>query len=138
MGKLHKSILKKELKRSSAIVIKRLSVLEKHKMIINPKVFSSQMAESAEIRKSVCGISDVKKSSLNSVASKVTSKIVRESVSQIMASQWYPNLHLKEEVIQYKMNTSPAPKSSTKTDVSSKLNLSARKTCFTKEFILPF
>ena len=95
--------IKQHFKRQSMIIVQRLSVLEQHKMLINPLSFSNKLKGS--VMSSAGKDSDVylKSQSIGSIKSKkITQKLVRNSISQILGNQWYPNLGLNQTPVGYK------------------------------------
>jgi len=91
------------MSRQSQLDIKRLSVIDKHKMLVNPQGFSQKMSMVSK-----------QESFLSSCASdfpnrQARDQLVRDSINLMLEKdQWYPNLALScSQQSGYKPNASP-------------------------------
>lgn len=113
--KSRKCSIRLELQNQSKRWVKRLSVLEKHELLIDPIKFHQKMLDSVKndkssILSSSSGFSSTKKESLID-SKKHQTRMMKNSIAEIMGSKerWNPNANIKAESY-YTFNNSPQPK----------------------------
>ena len=102
-----KESINDELKKQSIVLVKGMSILDKHNLIVDPMSFQNKMRVSV-----LSGQSMMKSgSSIGGLSSKNIQQIVRNSVCQMLPpDQWYPNLNITSKPTRNSFQGSPVNK----------------------------
>lgn len=100
-NRVTKKLVLHEVRKQSVQFVRRLSVIERHRMLIHPNSFQDSMAESIKKDKtSILSSSDLNSTSKNSSLCEnfhVKESLVKTSVNMLMGNAWNPNMVIRDK-----------------------------------------
>lgn len=132
-----KQLVKNEIKRQSVMLVKNMTILERHSILINPQSNLEMIKKKVKYdRKSILSNKKMaslsKSSSINSRSSsfiddiKIQEKIVKTSINQLLpkSNQWYPN-YKNQQRYSAVFTGSPEPKQMSSIGIVNKSNFAS-------------